>query len=260
MRLKIIRFHLVRLRPWPLVMGFCLLNVMLSVLISFNTRLLNWLLVSTLIILTMIFFWWRDVSRESCSEGEHNPTVNLGLKIGILLFIVSEVIFFVSFFWSFLHRSMVIGYVMIRWPPANIKLFSPMEVPLLNTIILLSSGVSVTWGHHIMINGSWKGFVYLLAATIRLGILFTLLQAVEYFVAPFRISDRVLGRTFFIATGFHGLHVIIGSLFLMVSLIKVWYFNRRVHNSVGFECSAWYWHFVDVVWLFLYVLVYWWGQ
>jgi len=218
------------------------------------------LLFSFIVMLLISECWWRDAERESTFNGNHSQLVKFGLKIGILLFISSEVIFFVSFFWSFIHRRTVSDVELgINWPPFQILSFDPVSIPLVNTIILLSSGASITWCHHLRLEGRYKGCVNSLALTIVLGLLFSSMQAFEYVSAPFSLSDRVLGSVFFVSTGFHGLHVLVGTVFLFVSFIKLrMLFNTRYQN-VGFECSAWYWHFVDVVWLFLYTLVYWWG-
>jgi cytochrome c oxidase subunit 3 len=166
----------------------------------------------------------------------------------------------VSFFWAFFHRSISPTVELGQaWPPYSISSFNPIRVPLLNTILLLSSGVRITWSHHEMIKNNFNKAKNALLLTITLGIVFTFFQGLEYKEAPFSISDSTFGSTFFIATGFHGLHVIIGSLFLLVSIIR---FKNLINSSihiVGFECAAWYWHFVDVVWLFLYSILYWWG-
>jgi len=213
----------------------------------------------TLIIL-VAYTWWRDVHRERTTQGNHSNLVINGLKTGMILFITSEVLFFVSFFWAFFHSSISptveLGQM---WPPISINSFNPIRIPLLNTILLLSSGVRITWSHHEIIKKNFKKAKYSLALTITLGTVFTIFQAFEYVEAPFCIADSSFGSTFFIATGFHGLHVIIGSIFLTISLIR---FNKIINSNthiVGFECAAWYWHFVDVVWLFLYSILYWWG-
>jgi len=174
--------------------------------------------------------------------------------------IVSEVLFFVSFFWAFFHRrispTIELGQ---NWPSLSIITFNPMRIPLINTILLLSSGVTVTWSHHEILKKDFSKATLSLIITITLGAIFTMLQGFEYLEAPFCISDSSFGSVFFITTGFHGLHVIIGSVFLIVSLVRfIKILNSKTH-IVGFECAAWYWHFVDVVWLFLYSILYWWG-
>ena len=213
------------------------------------------------IILIVITQWWRDISREGTIQGLHTSIVELGLRWGIALFIVSEVFFFLSFFWAFFHARLSpnidVGSV---WPPFGIKVFNPFQVPLLNTIILISSGISVTWAHHSLMMGNFSQTKIGLAITVILGIYFTMLQALEYFEARFTFADRIYGSTFFIATGFHGLHVLIGTLFLIVILFRHINYEFSINHHFGFEAAAWYWHFVDVVWLFLYMIIYWWGR
>jgi cytochrome c oxidase subunit 3 len=181
--------------------------------------------------------------------------------LGIILFIVSEVLFFISFFWAFFHSrlapSVEIG---ITWPPKNIIPFNPFQIPLLNTIILLSSGISVTWAHHRLIENNHTQTIKGLAVTVILGLYFSTLQAFEYIEAPFTFADSVYGSTFYIATGFHGLHVIVGTRFLSVCLYRLLRFQFSHKHHFGFEAAAWYWHFVDVVWLFLFITIYWWGS
>ena len=212
------------------------------------------------IILYTMIIWWRDVIREGTFEGQHTLVVQRGLRYGMILFIVSEVMFFFAFFWAFFTSSLVptieIGAI---WPPKGIQVFDPFGVPLLNTLILLSSGATVTWAHHAIIGGYRNQGIYGLVATVVLAILFTYLQATEYLSAGFSIADGIYGSTFFMATGFHGFHVIIGTTFLTVCLARQLrnHFMRTHH--VGLEAAAWYWHFVDVVWLFLFVSIYWWG-
>jgi len=209
----------------------------------------------------MMFCWWRDVIREATYEGQHTMAVSSGLRMGMLLFIVSEVMFFFAFFWAFFHSSFnpspAIGGV---WPPMFLSVLNPWEVPLINTIILLSSGATVTWAHHSIVYGSKLNATISLILTVVLAIIFTLLQVFEYITAPFTISDGIYGSTFYMATGFHGFHVFLGTCFLSVCLLRVYlnHFTREHH--FGFEAAAWYWHFVDVVWLFLFITIYWWGS
>ena len=218
------------------------------------------LFTSLLFLIFMMFIWWRDVVRESTFEGNHTKSVEYGLRMGMVLFIVSEVMFFFAFFWAFFHSSLSpaieIGGV---WPPLGIETFSPWEVPLLNTLILLTSGATVTVCHNTLITGERTLAINSLIATILLAALFTGFQVFEYLHASFTIADSVYGSTFFMATGFHGFHVFVGTCFLSVCLFRLNanHFTREHH--FGFEAAAWYWHFVDVVWLFLFVVVYWWG-
>lgn len=254
-------FHLVDQSPWPLTgaLGALILTTgIVKWFHSFNIIIII-LGVSTLIITCIQ--WWRDISRERTYQGLHTFIVAKGIRWGIILFITSEVLFFFSFFWSFFHRRLAptieIG---LNWPPTGITPFNPIQVPLLNTIILLSSGVTITWSHHGIIENKFTQAFQGLLLTVILGGYFTLLQAIEYIEASFSIADSAYGSTFFVATGFHGLHVIIGSTFLLVCLHRLsrCHFSRSHH--FGFEAAAWYWHFVDVVWLFLYLTIYWWGR
>jgi cytochrome c oxidase subunit 3 len=213
-----------------------------------------------LMIIYSMFVWWRDIIREGTFEGHHTSVVQLGLRYGMILFIVSEIMFFFAFFWAFFHSSLAptveLGAV---WPPKGIEVLNPWEVPFLNTVILLTSGASVTWAHHAILAGDREQGIYSLIITIILAILFTGFQAAEYVEAPFTIADSVYGSTFFIATGFHGFHVFVGTVFLSVCLFRQHNNHFSAKHHFGFEAAAWYWHFVDVVWLFLFVAIYWWG-
>lgn len=254
-------FHIVDQRPWPLT-GAIGAFIITSGTVFWFQGFSNILIFSGIFILVLTSFqWWRDVSREATLQGHHSLEVETNIRLGIVLFIASEVLFFVSFFWAFFHSrlapSIEIG---ILWPPKNISAFNPFQIPLLNTIILLSSGISVTWAHHSLIENNLSQAKKRLLITISLGFYFTLLQGYEYFEAPFSFADSVYGSTFFIATGFHGLHVIIGTSFLTVCFYRLASFQFSAKHHFGFEAAAWYWHFVDVVWLFLYITIYWWGS
>ena len=255
-------FHLVDPSPWPI---FASLSAFVSTvggvmyMHGYNGGK-GMLSLGFLMILYSMFVWWRDVVREATFEGHHTSFVQLGLRYGMILFIVSEVMFFVAFFWAFFHSSLAptveIGAV---WPPKGIEVLNPWEIPFLNTVILLSSGAAVTWAHHAIILGDRKQAMYGLIVTVLLAILFTSFQVMEYYEAPFTISDSVYGSTFFLATGFHGFHVFVGTVFLTVCLFRLMNSHFTKNHHFGFEAAAWYWHFVDVVWLFLFVSIYWWG-
>lgn len=238
-------YHLVDSRHWPICTSIRLFLLFFG--FHSHTYLLG------LILLLLCFFWWRDVCRESTFQGKHTVKVVRGLRIGVVLFILREVIFFFSFFWAYIHYSLNPQF---GWPPRGIEPLDALSVPLLNTILLLSSGATITWRHATLLRGRPQGVLF----TIFLGILFTLLQFMEYYTCSFGISDSVFGRIFYLATGFHGIHVVIGTLFIGVGAVRI----RRGHFSAlrhfGFEARAWYWHFVDVVWLFLFIIVYWWGM
>nr|BAF76624.1 cytochrome c oxidase subunit 3 [Asymmetron lucayanum] len=254
-------WHLVEPSPWPLVGGSAAFTLTVGLVMWFHynsTLLLTLGLV--LVIMTMIQ-WWRDVVREATFQGCHTSYVIAGLRRGMVLFIVSEVFFFLAFFWAFFHSSLAPTVELgVTWPPTGIHPLNAFAVPLLNTAVLLSSGVTVTWAHHALLDGNRTEAIQALAFTVILGLYFTALQAWEYYEAPFTIADGIYGSTFFVATGFHGLHVIIGSTFLLVCLIRQISYHYTSSHHFGFEAAAWYWHFVDVVWLFLYVCIYWWGS
>lgn len=254
-------FHLVDVRPWPILGSLRTLITIIGIIKWFHIFNINLFITGTLSIILIIYQWWRDVTRERTFQGLHTLTVTNGLRWGIILFITSEVFFFISFFWGFFHRRLSPTIELgIIWPPLGISTFNPIQIPLLNTIILLSSGLTITWAHHRLIENNFNQIFQGLLLTIILGVYFTILQAYEYIEAPFTIADAVYGSCFFIATGFHGLHVIIGTTFLMVCLIRHTKNHFSSTHHFGFEAAAWYWHFVDVVWLFLYISIYWWGR
>lgn len=260
-------FHLVEPSPWPLIgaiAAFCLTTRLVAWFHRFNIPLFSTeegLEFSLLFTLLIMFQWWRDIVIEATFQGHHTSPVQRGMRWGIILFIASEVIFFFSFFWAFFHRSLApTPEIGCSWPPTGIEPINPFAIPLLNTGVLLGSGVTVTFAHHALIEGSRRNAIQGLVFTVGLGIYFTFLQAQEYFCAPFTIADSVYGSTFFVATGFHGLHVLIGTTFLFICLVRTYKHHFSVGHHFGFEAAAWYWHFVDVVWLFLYLCIYWWGS
>ena len=261
-------YHLVDPSPWPIVGAlFAGLLAAGGVLYLHDIRLVSWLPswfllpVAAILILGMMWVWWRDVVMEATYQGHHTPVVQIGLRYGMALFIASEVMFFAAFFWAYFDASLfpkeAIGGV---WPPENIRTFDPFELPLLNTLILLTSGVTVTWAHHALREGDRQGMLLGLGLTILLGITFTSVQAYEYSNAAFGFKDGIYPSTFFMATGFHGFHVIIGTIFLTVCWFRAYKGHFKPDHHFGFEAAAWYWHFVDVVWLFLFVCIYWWGS
>lgn len=253
-------YHLVNESPWPLVRtgaSFITVGGLLKLFYKRNPDLL--LLGLTALILTSSQWWW-NVTLEATYQGLHSSPVALGMRWGITLFILSEVFFFLSFFWAFFHARLSPRESLgASWPPQGISPFNCFKVPLLNTLILLSSGVSVTWAHHSIIQKNLSQVNQGLTITVLLGAYFSAIQGYEYYEAPFRIADRSYGSSFFLATGFHGLHVLVGTLFLITMLARSHSFNFSNEHHFGFEAASWYWHFVDVVWLFLYVSVYWWG-
>lgn len=254
-------YHLVDQSPWPLTGAISALMMTSGLILWFHTKSLSLLIAGFILLIATMVNWWRDVVRESTFQGWHTAVVEKGLRYGMILFITSEVCFFFAFFWAFFHRSLAptveIG---VTWPPTGITPLKPFLVPLLNTAVLLSSGVTITWSHHRILAGNRSESIQALFLTIALGAYFTVLQAWEYLDSPFTIADRIYGSTFFVATGFHGLHVIIGTTFLFICFLRLVNHHFSAHHHFGFEAAAWYWHFVDVVWLFLYVCIYWWGS
>ena len=217
------------------------------------------------VLYTMIS-WWTDVVREA-NTGSHTRVVQLHHRYGMMMFIASEVMFFVAWFWAYFDAALYPNdpiqfqrsELIASWPPKGIETFDPWHLPLLNTLILLPSGTTATWAHHALLHGDRKGLKMGLWLTIGLGILFSFVQAYEYSHAAFHYSGHIYGATFFMATGFHGAHVIIGTIFLAVCLYRAYLGHFTPTHHLGFEFAAWYWHFVDVVWLFLFAAIYVWG-
>nr|UAM92220.1 cytochrome c oxidase subunit 3 [Branchinecta gaini] len=254
-------YHLVNISPWPIASAMAAFTLTVGIVQwfhTFNSLLFFMGVMGATIVATQ---WWRDISREGTLQGFHSIKVGVGLRWGMILFIVSEVFLFVSFFWAFFHSSLSpnieVGAI---WPPTGIQGFNPFQIPLLNTSILLASGVTITWAHHGLMENNFDQCKQGLTMTIVLGVYFTFLQGVEYIEATFSIADSIYGSTFFVATGFHGLHVIVGTTFLFICLMRHLRCHFSAEHHFGFEAAAWYWHFVDVVWLFLYISIYWWGE
>ena len=257
-------YHLVDPSPWPLVGSFAGGALVLGIILWAHYGNKFVFLLGLAGMLATMFFWWRDVVKESRTPGLHTPIVRIGLRYGMSLFIASEVMFFVAFFWAYFHYALmpehVSGATVAIWPPQGVLTFDPFGLPFLNTMILLLSGCTVTWAHHALLHGDQKGLINGLTLTVLLGLSFTGLQAWEYAEAPFKFSGGgVYPSTFFLATGFHGFHVMVGTTFLFVCLIRAIKGHFSPERHFGFEAAAWYWHFVDVVWLFLFVCIYWWG-
>jgi cytochrome c oxidase subunit 3 len=249
--------------PWPIVGALgAFLTVFGIILAAHNGKYLV-LILGVLTVLTTMFFWWRDVLREGEATGGHSAIVRLSQRYGMTLFIGSEVMFFVGFFWAYFNFLIfpdTQGDGQTAWPPTNVHTFDPFHFPLLNTMILLLSGTTVTWAHHALLEGDRKNLIRGLGITILLGMSFTFFQAVEYSHAPFKFNGGgVYSSTFFLATGFHGFHVIVGTIFLTVCWFRARAGQFTPQRHFGFEAAAWYWHFVDVVWLFLFACIYWYG-
>jgi cytochrome c oxidase subunit 3 len=214
-----------------------------------------------ILVVSSMSFWFRDVISEATYLGNHTLAVQRGLNMGVALFIVSEALFFLAIFWAFFHSALSPTVELgAQWPPMGIEAINPFELPLLNTVILLSSGVTVTYAHHSLIQGNRKGALYGLVFTVILAIIFTALQGIEYTVSSFTISDGAFGSCFYFGTGFHGLHVMIGTAFLAVGLWRVLAYHSTENHHLGLESGILYWHFVDVVWLFLFISIYYWGS
>nr|YP_001648389.1 cytochrome c oxidase subunit III [Indotyphlops braminus]ABC55923.1 cytochrome oxidase subunit 3 [Indotyphlops braminus] len=254
-------YHMVNPSPWPMTGAIASFLLTSGTAIWFHTGTTSILKLATAATVLTMIQWWRDIVREATFQGHHTKMVQKNMRYGMALFITSEVFFFLGFFWAFYHLSLSPGPELgATWPPTGIMPLNPFEVPLLNTMVLLTSGVTITWSHHAIMEGSKKEATLALTMTALLGAYFTLLQFSEYLETPFTISDNTYGSTFFVATGFHGLHVMIGTTFLITSLIRLHAFHFTTNHHFGFEAAAWYWHFVDVVWLLLYISIYWWGS
>lgn len=245
---------------WPLLISVALFTMMTNVVLWFNLKVaFSSVAFSVFIVALIAFTWWKDVIREG-NLGYHTHKLESALRVGMMLFILSEVFFFVSFFWAFFDASLVPTVELgMTWPPKGVTPLSVYSVPLLNTAILLSRGVTVTWAHHSLIGGYFARTAISLGITILLGAYFLSIQWLEYTEADFSLADGIFGSTFFVATGFHGMHVIVGTTFLFYVFILLVQGMLLSCHHFSFEAAAWYWHFVDVVWLFLFLSIYYWG-
>ncbi len=253
-------YHLVDPSPWPIVGALAAFSMFVGLLMLMHFDQWWLFIVGLVAVLVVMFFWFRDVVREATFESHHTPVVQIGLRYGMALFIVSEVMFFAAFFWAFFDASLFPAPATGgTWPPEGVIVFNPWGLPFLNTLILLTSSCTVTWAHHAMLKDDRAGLLQGLALTVALGITFLFVQAYEYSHAPFSFTDGIYPSTFFMATGFHGFHVFIGTVFLIVCLYRAYREHFKPDHHFGLEAAAWYWHFVDVVWLFLFTCIYWWG-
>ncbi len=272
-------YHLVDPSPWPALgsLGAFLLALgaalgmhpdMLGKDVEAFVNSVNWWVVAPgfAVIFAVMYWWWSDVIAES--RKYHTTVVQIGLRYGMILFITSEVFFFAAFFWAFFDASLFPGApeMPVRaeatggiWPPKGVSVMAPFDLPFMNTLILLLSGTTVTWAHHAILEGNQRDAVRGLLLTVILGVIFTSVQFYEYAYAPFGFRDNIYSSTFFLATGFHGFHVFVGTVFLLVCLFRAMKGHFTPKHHFGFEAAAWYWHFVDVVWLFLFFCIYWWG-
>ncbi len=254
-------YHMVEPSAWP-ALGALSAGVTAVGAILFMQDMTVWvMLVGLILVLYTMFVWWRDVVHEAQIGGDHTPVVQLGLRYGMVLFIASEVMFFVAWFWAYFNASLFptaeMGGI---WPPEGIVTFDSWDLPFLNTLILLASGTTVTWAHHALREGDRRGLILGLWFTIILGVCFTCVQIYEYAHAVFSFKGGIYGSTFYMATGFHGFHVLVGTIFLIVCLVRAYAGHFKPDHHFGFEAAAWYWHFVDVVWKFLFCSIYWWGS
>ena len=261
-------YHLVQPSVWPLVGAFSAGLLALGAVLymhkveigSFHIGLKG-VLLGFAAVLAVMWYWWRDVIREAVVEKAQSPVTKVGFRYGMSLFIASEVMFFVAFFWAFFDASLfpsaAIGGI---WPPANIEPIPAFDLPFLMTMILLLSGCTVTWAHHASLAGRQEDAVTARAYTVGLGVLFTGFQVYEYMHATFPFAGSVYSSAFYMATGFHGFHVLVGTIFLIVCYFRAKKGHFTAESHFGFEAAAWYWHFVDIVWLFLFASIYWWGN
>ena len=261
-------YHLVRPSIWPLLSAFAggLLAVGAVMYMHdatlFGSKVgMKGITIGLIAVLLCMFFWWKDIIFESVGEKAHNKITEIGLRYGMITFIASEVMFFVAFFWAFFNGAFypteATGFV---WPPAGIETVDPFHLPLLMTLILLLSGSTVTWAHHAILHNNQKDAVTALGLSVALGVLFLGFQVYEYGHLAYGFKEGIYPSTFYMATGFHGFHVFVGTIFLFVCWIRAMLGHFTKDNHFGFEAAAWYWHFVDVVWLFLFLAVYVWGN
>ncbi len=257
-------YHLVDPSPWPVVGSVSALVLGIGAVQYFHSENPWIMLIGLAGVLYTMLAWWRDVVREA-NGGDHTPVVQLHHRYGMILFIASEVMFFVAWFWAYFDASLYPGEAIQatrteltggNWPPDGIETFDPWHLPLINTLVLLTSGTTVTWAHHALQHNDREGLKWGLVLTVALGAIFTVFQVFEYQHAAFGFSGHIYGATFFMATGFHGFHVIVGTVFLLVCLLRALAGHFTSQHHFGFEAAAWYWHFVDVVWLFLFVVIY----
>lgn len=269
-------YHIVRPSIWPLcgaAAGVLLASgavmYMHEVSLGGFAVGLKGIILGLLAVLAVMFFWWKDIVHESVIERAHTKIAEIGLRYGMALFIASEVMFFVAFFWAFFDASLYAGqenlflrheYTQGVWPPPQFHVIPPFDLPFMMTMILLLSGCTVTWAHHAILDGDNKNAVKALGVTVSLGFIFLCFQVYEYVHAHFGFTEGVYPSTFFMATGFHGFHVFVGTVFLFVCWLRAKKGHFTQERHFGFEAAAWYWHFVDVVWLFLFIAIYWWGN
>nr|YP_010350287.1 cytochrome c oxidase subunit III [Pyemotes zhonghuajia]UOK09671.1 cytochrome c oxidase subunit 3 [Pyemotes zhonghuajia] len=254
--------YILSISPWPIILSMSILSSAITFISMIHSKLNIYMFILIILMILMpSLLWWRDEIRESTYQGNHSNNMMNLLKKSMIMFITSEIMFFLSFFWAYFHceisPNIEIGN---SWPPIGIKTFNPFSIPLLNSIILLSSGSTVTLAHHLFLNKNISKSFYMINFTILLGMVFSMFQWIEYNNSSFNISDSIYSSTFFITTGFHGIHVIIGSMMLMSNSIRLYNFHMSKNHAINLDLAIWYWHFVDVVWLFLFISIYWYGK
>jgi cytochrome c oxidase subunit 3 len=269
-------YHLVDPSPWPFIGSVSAFFMAVGAVMWMKGMPIGGLKAGSVIfglgligVLYTMVAWWTDVTREAEHEGHHTRVVQISHRYGMIMFIASEVMFFVAWFWAYFDVSLFATsatqfqrteFIGAQWPPKGIAVFDPFHLPLLNTLILLTSGTTVTWAHHALLHNDREGLKWGLVLTVLLGALFTVVQVYEYSHAAFAFKGNIYGATFYMATGFHGFHVFVGTIFLIVCLARALNGHFTPQRHLGFEFAAWYWHFVDVVWLFLFVAIYLWGS
>lgn len=252
-------YHLVRPSPWPIVGAISAFLVASGIILMVRDITPAVLIAGLILTLFTMGGWWYDVIQEA--KTEHTMVVRRGFRFGMVMFIASEVMFFVAFFWAYLNAALMPNEAMGDvWPPKGIHTIDPFDLPYLNTLILLTSGNTITWAHHSLTEGDYKSTLRMTAWTILLGVIFLFVQAYEFMHAEFAFKGGIYPSTFYMATGFHGFHVFVGICFLTVCWFRTYLGQFTAKDHFGFEAATWYWHFVDVVWLFLFTLIYWWGS
>jgi cytochrome c oxidase subunit 3 len=263
-------YQIVDPSPWPFIIGMCAFMYMTlnGIFLSYGCKTFysidlfrNLYHYSFIILFLSVFLWWYDMINESVIEGAYTEKVQLNISIGMVLFIISEVMFFFGFFWAYFHFSLnPLDTLQGNWPPVSIESIYAYGLPLINTVILLSSGITLTWSHFSLFKNNKQESIIGLVLTIFLGVLFTKIQLMEFYLAKFTIADSAYGSVFYMLTGLHGFHVVIGTIFLIVALIRLSTNFFNITRFSGFELAIWYWHFVDIVWLFVFTGIYCWGN
>ena len=255
-------YHIVNPSPWPFLSSLGAFALAIAAILYMHGSSMIAMMICLTLVVTFSILWWRDIISEAGNGHDHTEAVQHGLRMGMLLFIVSEVMFFFAFFWAYFNASVpFLSFVASpMWTPEGVVPLPTWTLPFLNTLILLTSGVTVTYAHHAIRLGDNKRAATGLLWTVILGVIFTACQAYEYSHATFGFKDGIYSSTFYLATGFHGFHVIVGTIFLAVCYVRTVKGHFSPERHIGFEAAAWYWHFVDVVWLFLFCAVYWWGS